>query len=198
MRVPWGSDVVALAVTVVIYAIGYMGLRQPEVCEFARSDVVPAVAGPEPTVAAEADADAEAPRYERSGLSDWEAASLKKKLLAAMETADPWRNSELTLADLAALLSTTPHKLSEVLNGHLGQTFYDFVNGYRVRAVQQRLAEGGKAPKLLVLALDAGFASKSTFNDVFKKHTGQTPSAYRTVLREPQPSAGGRRVRGQP
>ncbi len=195
-RVPWGDDVVVLAVAALVYAIGYMGLRQPEVCEFASADVM---ASPSEAVAdARADAEAEAPRYERSGLSDWEAASLRKKLLALMDTADPWRNSELTLADLAAQLSTTPHKLSEVLNGHLGQTFYDFVNGYRVRAVQQRLAAGGKAPKLLALALDAGFASKSTFNDVFKKHTGQTPSAYRSVLRQPQTSEGSRRVRGQP
>ena len=173
VRIAWGDDVVVLSVAVLVYAIGYMGLRQPEVYEFASSDLVQAEAEGEP----------EQPRYERSGLSDWEAASLKKKLLGIMETADPWRNSELTLAELAAMLSTTPHKLSEVLNAHLGQTFYDFVNGYRVRAVQQRLATAGKPPKLLVLALDAGFASKSTFNEVFKKHTGQTPSAYRSVLR---------------
>ena len=32
---------------------------------------------------------------------------------------------------------------------------------------------------MLALALDAGFASKSTFNVVFKKHTRQTPSDYR-------------------
>ncbi len=192
VRLGWADDIVALAVALLVYAIGYMGLRQPEVCELAASDVVPAAADREPTTAAKADAAceaepaAEASRYERSGLSDWEAASLKKRLLALMEADQPWRESELTLSDLAARLSTTPHKLSEVLNAHLDQTFYDFVNGYRVRAVQQRLAEGGKAPKLLVLALDAGFASKSTFNDVFKKHTGQTPSAYRSVLREPQ------------
>lgn len=171
-----GDDAVALAVAVLVYAIGYRGLRQPEVCEFASSDLVPAAA--EATAA-----EAEPPRYERSGLSDWEVASLKKKLLATMETERPWVNSELTLADLAARLSTTPHKVSEVLNAHIGQTFYDFVNGYRVRAVQERLAaERGKAPKLLMLAMDAGFASKSTFNDVFKKHTGQTPSAYRSAL----------------
>ena len=29
------------------------------------------------------------------------------------------------------------------------------------------------------LAMDAGFASKSTFNEVFKKHTSQTPSDFR-------------------
>ncbi|MGH7468659.1 MAG: helix-turn-helix domain-containing protein [Longimicrobiales bacterium] len=97
-----------------------------------------------------------------------------------MEAKRPWENSELTLADLAELLSTTPHKVSEVLNARLGQTFYDFVNGYRVREVQRRIErDKARAPTLLVLALEAGFASKSTFNDAFKKHAGQTPSQYR-------------------
>ena len=67
-----------------------------------------------------------------------------------------------------------------MLNSQLGQTFYDFVNGYRVREVQRRIA-AGEAERLtmLALAMDAGFASKSTFNMVFKKHTKQTPTHYR-------------------
>lgn len=67
-----------------------------------------------------------------------------------------------------------------MLNSQLEQTFYDFVNGYRVRYVQRRIeSEDARNLKILSLALDAGFASKSTFNDVFKKHTGKTPSDYR-------------------
>ena len=65
-------------------------------------------------------------------------------------------------------------------NAQLEQSFYDFVNGYRVRYVQRRIeSEDARNLKLLSLALDAGFASKSTFNDVFKKQTGRTPSDYR-------------------
>ena len=124
--------------------------------------------------------DTTSPRYERSGLSDREAQRLKSQLTAVMETERPWRDSDLTLADLADRLNTTPHKLSEVLNSQLGLTFYDFVNGYRVREVQRRIAAGdARKVTMLALALDAGFASKSTFNVVFKKHTQQTPSDYR-------------------
>ncbi len=169
-----GDDFIALGIALLVYGIGYMALRQAEIFRFdtAESPVVGAESVVEPPQAES--------RYERSGLSNWEAAALKSTLLSVMDQDRPWQNSELTLADLARRLSTTPHKLSEVLNSQLSQTFYDFVNGYRVRYVQRRIeSEDAKNLKLLSLALDAGFASKSTFNDVFKKHTGKTPSDYR-------------------
>lgn len=190
------DDVVALAVAVLVYGIGYMALRQPEIFNFALLDRRPShppppggaanlASGPFPAAAAPAAPSvstpgAAEPRYERSGLTDREAAALKDALLRVMDTERLYQNSALTLADLAERLDTTPHKLSEVLNSQLKQTFYDFVNAYRVRDVQRRIAdEQLKNLTILALAIDAGFASKSTFNDVFKKHTGKTPSAYR-------------------
>jgi AraC-like DNA-binding protein len=102
-----------------------------------------------------------------------------------MDREQPWKNSELMLPDLAARVNSTPHKLSEVLNAQIGQTFYDFVNGYRVRDVQRRIKAGeARSRKMLALAMDAGFASKSTFNEVFKRHTQQTPSAFSRALVE--------------
>ena len=95
----------------------------------------------------------------------------------------PYRDPDLTLPNLAERLDTTPHKLSEVLNTELGQTFYDFINKYRVDDVRRRLAESrSKNLNVLTVAMDAGFASKSTFNQVFKKQTGQTPSTYRKAI----------------
>jgi AraC-like DNA-binding protein len=128
------------------------------------------------------------PRYERSGLTDAEASDLRAALVDAMEREQLYKDSDLTLADLADHLDTTPHKLSEVLNAELGQTFYDFVNGYRVRDVQRRIADdSSRNLKILALAMDAGFASKSTFNAVFRQHTGVTPSSYRRGLTQTPP-----------
>lgn len=184
MRAQRSDDIVGLAIAVLVYGIGYMGLRQPEIFRFETAEYpVPTqlVAAPNRVEAAPAIEDA-ASRYERSGLTERQAERLKDALLALMDRDRPWQDSELTLADLAAKLDTTPHKLSEVLNSQLNQTFYDFVNGYRVREVQRRIAAGeARQRKILTLALDAGFASKSTFNTVFKKHTSLTPSDYRQV-----------------
>lgn len=176
VRIGRGDAVIDIAVALLVYGIGYMGLRQTEVFRYETAEYpVPA-----PDTPAAPEQETAAPRYERSGLTDRQAERLKDALVAMMERERPWQDSELTLSDLATRLKTTPHKLSEVLNSQLGQTFYDFVNGYRVREVQRRIAAGeAQRVKMLTLALDAGFASKSTFNMVFKKHTSQTPSDYR-------------------
>lgn len=174
---------VAIAMALLVYGIGYMGLRQPEVFRYQTAELplpIPeAAAMPQP----QPEQETSTPRYERSGLGDVEAVQLEALLLRVMEDEQPWKESELTLADLASRLNSTPHKLSEVLNSQMNQTFYDFVNGYRVREVQRRIKAGeARSLKMLALAMDAGFASKSTFNEVFKKHTSQTPSAFRQTV----------------
>ena len=170
---------VSLAIAVVVYGIGYRGLRQTEIVayETAEEDDRPtsaAVTVPSPSTR----------RQERSAaLSPREAERLERDLLGLMATECPWKDPELTLADLAGRLESSPHKVSELLNVRLGQTFYDFVNGYRVEEVQRRIASGeNRTRTMLTLALDAGFASKSTFNQAFKTRTGQTPSAYKRTL----------------
>jgi AraC-like DNA-binding protein len=97
-----------------------------------------------------------------------------------MDETRPYRNSYLTLQELADALSISAHNLSQVINTRLGKNFYDFVNGYRVEEVKHRLRD----PKyqhltILAIGLEAGFNTKSTFNAFFKKHTGVTPSRYR-------------------
>lgn len=205
------GDLVALAGSLLVYGIGYKGLRQPEIFRFDVDDTPPPPASPTPpatVVAAPVDAvevtaavasaaaTIGAPsdnrsRYERSGLGDFEARKLVASLKGAMENQRLYRDPELTLSTLAGHLATTPHKLSEVLNGELAQTFYDFVNRYRVEEVTNRLGDPRtKHLNILALGLDAGFASKSTFNQAFKKVTGQTPSSYRKALEARKALAG--------
>ena len=172
---------VAIALAVLVYGIGYMGLRQPEV--FRYQTEFPVQKREVESTPTAAEPETSRPRYERSGLSDAEAVQLKETLVGMMEREQLWKESELTLPDLASRVNSSPHKLSLVLNSQIGQTFYDFVNGYRVREVQRRIKAGdARSLKMLALAMDAGFASKSAFNEVFKKHTSQTPSAFRQAV----------------
>ncbi|ARA93905.1 hypothetical protein AWN76_012545 [Rhodothermaceae bacterium RA] len=175
------GDYVALGVTVFFYAIGYLGLRQESIGPAAPSTSDEASTGDDT-----AD-DTARPRYAKSGMDPETARALSRQLQQLMETDRPYRRSDLTLHDLAEALDLSPHNLSEVINTQLGQNFYDFVNGYRVREVQTRLADPASAHlTLLALGLEAGFNSKSSFNAAFKKHTGMTPSQFRKqVLRKP-------------
>ena len=87
---------------------------------------------------------------------------------------------ELTIDALAATIVCSRHHLSQALNEKLGKSFYDCVNHYRVEEAKLLLADDGRAAhKITSIAYDAGFNSISTFNDVFKKNTGVTPSQYR-------------------
>jgi AraC-like DNA-binding protein len=208
-----GDNFVSLAVAAFVYAIGYKGLRQPEVFRYDRPEPPPVELAPvepapieigsapvpeappeppvEPVASAPEPPDRTDARYERSGLGEFETRRLKAALLTLMDTERPYRDPELTLPALAERLKSTPHKLSEVLNREMEQTFYDFVNGYRVDEVRARLADPAtKHLNILALGLDAGFASKSTFNQAFKKLTGQTPSTYRKALETPKAIAG--------
>ncbi|MDQ2771014.1 MAG: helix-turn-helix transcriptional regulator, partial [Bacteroidota bacterium] len=101
----------------------------------------------------------------------------REKLLHLMEQEQPWLEPELTLTELAHRLRTNPGLLSKVINAGCGQNFNDFVNTYRVQEARRKLADARFAHYSLVgVALESGFNSKSTFNRVFRKVTGQAPS----------------------
>lgn len=92
----------------------------------------------------------------------------------------PYLDPNLSLGSLADQVGITDKTLSAVFNGALKTTYTDYVNGLRVEDAKRRLADPERAHfTVLSLGLEAGFASKSTFNRVFKERTGQTPSAYR-------------------
>lgn len=97
-----------------------------------------------------------------------------------MEDEKMYRNEGLTLQALAERLSLSTHHLSQLLNQHQQENFYDFINRYRVAEVKQELLNPKKKHlTILALALEAGFRSKAAFNTAFKKHTGSTPTQYK-------------------
>jgi AraC-like DNA-binding protein len=89
-----------------------------------------------------------------------------------------YRQESITLRQLAALLGTNSSYLSRALNEGLGVGFSDFINAMRCDEVAQALRDGSPRP-VLELALDAGFASKASFNRCFRSRFGQAPSGLR-------------------
>jgi AraC-like DNA-binding protein len=119
-------------------------------------------------------------RYAKSGLGEDRAEEAAARLLKIMEEERAYTDSGLTLPHLAGLVGVTPHNLSEVINTRFQQNFFDFVNSYRLRQVQADLNDPAKQHlTVLAIAFDAGFNSKTSFNTIFKKHLGMTPSEFR-------------------
>ena len=95
-----------------------------------------------------------------------------------MERNRHYLDPELTLPLLAERTSFFRNELSEIINVQSGESFYHFVNGYRIRHVNSLLAENPDA-NILDTAFASGFNSKGAFYNAFKRVTGMTPRQYR-------------------
>ncbi|SFB23927.1 AraC-type DNA-binding protein [Flavobacterium swingsii] len=86
----------------------------------------------------------------------------------------------LTIQELSKQVSIPVRDLSVLINHHMNQHFFDFINEYRIQKAMQILKDSSKS-KLTILEIlyEVGFNSKSSFNTAFKKHTNQTPTEFR-------------------
>lgn len=208
LPVAWSNVATNLLMAAVLALVGLHGPRQlPASVSSAAADDARAVAQepsrdsmdraapsvgharpPLPGVAHPATAMEPAPQpppvpYQKAALTPAQVLAIEAGLRQAMECDKLYLESDLTLAQLAQALAVSPHQLSQFLSQHLGLSFYDYVNGLRIDAVKATLARPQSARRsLLEIALECGFGSKSTFNAVFKKSTGLSPTAYRASL----------------
>ncbi|GAB5474991.1 MAG: hypothetical protein Mars2KO_30900 [Maribacter sp.] len=121
--------------------------------------------------------------YKNSSLTPSTRQEFKKKILDFMESEKPYLNPNLNQSDLAGQIGISTHHFSEVLHYSFEQNFYNFMNSYRVIEAQKLMKSiNYKDVKLIAIAFDSGFKSKTSFFRVFKKHTGQTPSEFRSKI----------------
>lgn len=143
-------------ISLCMLALGFLGLRQAPI--FSTEEIEP-----------------ELTFFSEAELSEW-----KQKIKEFMEKQKPYLNPELRLVDLAAGMGLKGYKISEILNRGFGESFYHFVNHYRVEEAKNRLTDPQfEHMNILGIAVDSGFNSKSVFNEVFRKTTGTTPSEFR-------------------
>lgn len=92
---------------------------------------------------------------------------------------------DISVESLARRASLPERTLSRILNQHFGKNFFEFINSFRVQEAKRLLG----APEyqhwtILEVLAEAGFTSKSSFNAIFKKQVGKTPSQYRRMAQE--------------
>ena len=86
-------------------------------------------------------------------------------------------NPKLKLSDVALAVGTNRTYLSRYFNRQNGQTFYDYVNSYRIQYAEN-LLKSTNFP-LPEIAIKSGFNSISTFRRVFFASFGCSPNKYR-------------------
>ncbi|WP_299442873.1 helix-turn-helix domain-containing protein [uncultured Aquimarina sp.] len=99
------------------------------------------------------------------------------KLNNYIENEKPYLEFEISLQDLSDKLSISPRNLSHIINKKYERNFYDFINHYRLELVKQNLKESNSPIKEIMY--NSGFSNKATFNSIFKKNTGLTPTQFR-------------------
>ncbi len=118
-------------------------------------------------------------KYASNSLSRNEAREIARKVEEIMETEKPYLQTDLKVADLAAMVGISSHKLSQFFSQHKGHTFYDYVNKFRVEEFK-RLVKDDKNRYLTLSAMaeKAGFSSRASFFRHFKNIEGISPGEY--------------------
>lgn len=107
----------------------------------------------------------------------------EQKLQQCILEKKPYLNPKLSLKELAHEADIPYYHLSTLLNQNLQVNFYDYINQLRIdEFIRLYQNPENKNFTLLALAYDAGFNSKSSFYDIFKKFKGVSPSQYLKTL----------------
>jgi AraC-like DNA-binding protein len=117
-------------------------------------------------------------KYKRSLIQGLSKDKIIDRLRELMEVEKIYRQFDLKLDEVAAMLFITPHQLSEFVNDCMGMSFTSYINHYRVEEAKQLLGSDVEQSALSI-GLEVGFGSKQSFNMIFKQQTGMTPLGYR-------------------
>jgi YesN/AraC family two-component response regulator len=164
-----------------MYAVAFRGLTQPTLWQVRHET------SPENVEAAIKEVESieefiqeNEPKGVKSAIGQEKITEIATRVTRLMGDSKPYLQSDLTLQDLADMLDIPSYQVTQSINEGLGKNFYDLVNGYRVEEAKRLLSDPvSRNNKVLAIGMDAGFNSKTTFNTVFKKFTGLTPSDFK-------------------
>ncbi len=158
------DNYIFMGVTIFVILIGFFGVQQIDIFRKPRK-TIPLKDTKE--------------KYAKSGLTEESSSSLYQELLNIVEKETLYKESEISIGELASRLNTHPNYLSQVINENSGKNFYDFINTYRIDEFKTLISDpNNRKFTIIALAYECGFNSKSAFNRYFKKVMHKTPSEY--------------------
>jgi len=165
------------SVVVFVILIGVIGIRQTEI--FTEKKEIPDVSTNNDITPPPTEATNEISKYEKSGVSNELSERVYSNLVELMKEKKVYKNSDLNLSALAKMLHTHSNYLSQIINEKTGKNFYSYINNLRIDEFKRLiLLPENSSEKILPLAYDCGFNTKSSFNKYFKLSTGITPSEF--------------------
>ncbi len=173
----WDTGFITMVFLVILlYYLGYYGTSQSKIL---LPDFLLKI-DDGPIVKDQSDASERIASHHLASTSPEKIEELRSRLSKVLEVEKPYLDEDLTLGVLANKVSTTDKKLSALLNHYMNISFYDLINKHRVQEVKTKMSdENFDNFTLLALAYDSGFKSKTSFNRIFKKMTGSSPSEYK-------------------
>jgi len=121
------------------------------------------------------------PAAVRTPTSDPEETALEARLRRLMEVEQVWLDPDLDLAAFVGRMGASERAVRRLILDRLGYDhFRTFVNAARMAEARRLLADPvRREEKLIVIAMDSGFASLPSFNRVFQQAEGVSPGAWR-------------------
>ncbi len=158
-----------------VFYMNFQGIKHYTIAQFYQSNAVALNASVKHDEAMEP-----SEKEERAGRLEEERA---ERVFAAIQEAvrakELYLEPTLRLRELSDEIGESTHTISEAINRVGNQSFFDFINGYRVDHLKRLLSEPGKKQfTILALGLESGFNSKASLNRIFKSATGLTPLQY--------------------
>jgi len=88
-------------------------------------------------------------------------------------------DQNFTIEKLTKRTGINAKYISKAVNISRKKSFSNYINDYRIETFKNKVKDPKNAHlNLSVLALESGFNAKSSFNRIFKKNTGITPSEF--------------------
>jgi AraC-like DNA-binding protein len=124
-------------------------------------------------------------KYKNSGLPKTLEIKLSQDLENLMQKHQLYKLNDLKLETLAEKLNTNKHFISQVINEVYKVNFFEYINLKRIEEAKQLLRSMHKRDlNIIEVAYEVGFNNKGTFNSVFKKVTGLTPTEFRNQSKQ--------------
>lgn len=117
-------------------------------------------------------------KYVDKAIEKDEADELYGRLHSLMMNHELYKNSVITMPQVAKKMSMSTPRFSQFLNDNLNKSFSVFVNEYRIDAAKTMILSD-KSQTMEAISQQCGFNSQSTFYSAFKRQTNLTPAKYK-------------------